>query len=53
MNYLTLFIKSQLIQDLEHWRSRCGKSESRVDEVFTDIKGLIMENDRLNNVIVD
>ena len=44
--------KQLILRELESWKIRAIKSEERVKEVETDIKGLFLENERLNTVIV-
>eukprot|EP00825_Cyclidium_porcatum_P032392 TRINITY_DN3468_c0_g1_i2.p1 TRINITY_DN3468_c0_g1~~TRINITY_DN3468_c0_g1_i2.p1 ORF type:complete len:392 (-),score=99.11 TRINITY_DN3468_c0_g1_i2:118-1293(-) len=45
--------KIAILRDLENWRNRALNAESRAEEVEIDIKGLILENERLNGVILN
>lgn len=43
--------KIVILRDLENWKNRALTAEARSEEVETDVKGLIIENERLNQVI--
>lgn len=45
--------KVAILRDLEGWRSKALSAEARAEEVEIDIKGLIIENERLNSVILN